>query len=53
MKHKEWLPGLQLKLSEGIGSHDDKSHMDKAHMEINTMLSLSSSPYASTKTNAI
>lgn len=53
MKHKEWLPDLQLKLSQGIGNHDDKIHMEKVHTEINTMLSLSLSSYESRKTNGI
>lgn len=52
MKHKEWLPDLQLKLSQSVGNHDERTHMKNVAAEINTMLSLSLSPYSSRQTNA-
>lgn len=52
MKHKEWLPDLQLKLSQSIENHGTRSHMKNIPSEINTMLTLTLSPYSSSQTNA-
>ncbi|KAK9267429.1 hypothetical protein L1049_009855 [Liquidambar formosana] len=40
LKDKEWLPDLQLRLSQRVGNNDEKNHHKSSH-EINTMLSLS------------
>ncbi|CAK9152615.1 unnamed protein product [Ilex paraguariensis] len=47
LKHKEWLPDLQLGLSQSLGKHDEKTP------EINTMLSLSLSPSSSKHTSTM
>ncbi|GMP72166.1 hypothetical protein CsSME_00030289 [Camellia sinensis var. sinensis] len=49
-KHKEWLPDLQLALSQSAENKEEKT-CGKSVPEINTMLSLSLFPYSSRQTN--
>ncbi|XP_052200896.1 protein PHOSPHATE STARVATION RESPONSE 1-like [Diospyros lotus] len=51
-RNKEWLPDLQLRLSQSVGNNEEKS-CGKNMPEINTVLSLSlSTPYSSRQTRS-
>ncbi|GFS46264.1 myb-like HTH transcriptional regulator family protein [Actinidia rufa] len=53
LKHEERLLDLKLRLSESVGNNEERPTYGNNMQEINTVLSLSLSPYSSSQTSKI